>query len=702
VTNQVIGWWQFDGERIALTNSLTGQSVRYIGAAAAEECATITNSGNRTWLRFEYQDRETRYPLLVEWRNVPANARPLVWRVDHDRSAQAWRQVVNTDALHPAYGLWRRVDDCVTDAFACWPSHPLVGRYPTCVALNGGWLNGAWTAAFFRAIWRSRPFPSTVHDLDRPLLPAINASAPAPWKHVSPHERSNPDGLDFQSLNPEPARFAQGVERLISALPHMVTADGTRLLVGIPWREGLNLKDGPTFDRARLLYADSDIITDAFAADVLTSGGAPLEWRVHRIEAGSTFIGLRRRADGEPIPPILHGRSAAGRPPSWVTARLAQSLIDARLSSPELAVGFWPKADEANAGFEDLSPEVSRVDISCGGAATVPIYAGTSLVEAREGPRSFLSPHLFDDERDGIVRGSALVKTIGHWSYDPETKSLVNLQSDQRLHFIGQHSPPGAPLPGPAWNGGQSWQFAYRDAAVEYPVVVRSQMTVRDWGFHYCWDVDHVESAGLWRNRCAGPAVPPYGLWRRVDSCVLDAFLCWPDIEATGPAPGGLAVQGGWSNGRWTDRLHRDVEPRHDFGYDPLDGLSESPVIEPLDAEALRWSFVDAADMAGHADLPGVQELAPGKFFLPQDSSLAGLECYMPHLLRDDGKAVILPAGWRKTTHHDPNDMWFLYADEEVFFFFGGARKFRQLAVPTCRGRLAGRHWTASGKPIRP
>jgi hypothetical protein len=142
-----------------------------------------------------------------------------------------------------------------------------------------------------------------------------------------------------------------------------------------------------------------------------------------------------------------------------------------------------------------------------------------------------------------------------------------------------------------------------------------------------------------------------------------------------GPVPRILDVHAGWSNGRWLDNLRRTVVRAADFGFDPPDGKPEFPFIEAIDAEAPSWTFVNVADAAQQADLTGAREIAPGRFFLPHDSPLKGFEDRMPHLLRHDGKAVIFPAGRRSAGHHDPRGVWFLYADDEVFFFFPGWAK---------------------------
>jgi hypothetical protein len=48
----------------------------------------------------------------------------------------------------------------------------------------------------------------------------------------------------------------------------------------------------------------------------------------------------------------------------------------------------------------------------------------------------------------------------------------------------------------------------------------------------------------------------------------------------------------------------------------------------------------------------------------------------MPHLLRSDGKAVIFPAGCSGPDRkHGFADAWFMYADEDAFFFVAGSAR---------------------------
>ncbi|MET0530357.1 MAG: hypothetical protein ABW003_18820, partial [Microvirga sp.] len=69
----------------------------------------------------------------------------LSWSIDHSASAVEWRRSCGTRAEIPPYGLWRRVDDALFDALACWPPSEAVGPEPSRIDSWGGWFNGEWS-----------------------------------------------------------------------------------------------------------------------------------------------------------------------------------------------------------------------------------------------------------------------------------------------------------------------------------------------------------------------------------------------------------------------------------------------------------------------------------------------------------------------------------------------------------------------------
>src|SRR3546814_9941189 len=87
--------------------------------------------------------------------------------------------------MHPAFGTWRRVDDCVTDALACWPESEAVGTdRASYVRFDGGWLNGTWNDTLSRKETRLVVPAKTQPDGDdcNSWLVPLEAPPPSPFQ----------------------------------------------------------------------------------------------------------------------------------------------------------------------------------------------------------------------------------------------------------------------------------------------------------------------------------------------------------------------------------------------------------------------------------------------------------------------------------------------------------------------------------------
>lgn len=135
-------WWSVDPDGATAVSPETKQQIRHIGKAADDTELRLVSSQHRFWMRFEYEDAECKYPLLVEWQNERRGGTQR-WRVDHIRSAALWRREAASAAANPAYGLWRRADDAITQALTRWPATAAIGPTPSGVCLDGGWHNGS-------------------------------------------------------------------------------------------------------------------------------------------------------------------------------------------------------------------------------------------------------------------------------------------------------------------------------------------------------------------------------------------------------------------------------------------------------------------------------------------------------------------------------------------------------------------------------
>ena len=126
-----IGWWTFDAETQTLINCVSDQRIRFENAEDDAGSLLQPPASGPARLRFSYQDAEVRYPVLVTARyetyggsgfdHGDSDRLSLSWSIDHSASAVEWRRSCGTRAEIPPYGLWRRVDDALFDALACWP-----------------------------------------------------------------------------------------------------------------------------------------------------------------------------------------------------------------------------------------------------------------------------------------------------------------------------------------------------------------------------------------------------------------------------------------------------------------------------------------------------------------------------------------------------------------------------------------------------
>jgi hypothetical protein len=178
-TREVRHWWRLHPHEPIVIHRASGEQVAYIG-----------DLGEPGWHRFEYRHRDVLYPLAVEMKRIwwpnpragqhtgprgderePDELRLFLWRVDHLRSADLWRQarkLEDSSDQPPPYWLWRRVDTAIIDAALLWPKkYPSELKAADEVAIEGGWLNGLWRSSFFR---RLRHYEDFNQERDRTYL----------------------------------------------------------------------------------------------------------------------------------------------------------------------------------------------------------------------------------------------------------------------------------------------------------------------------------------------------------------------------------------------------------------------------------------------------------------------------------------------------------------------------------------------------
>ena len=635
MAQQLVGWWLFDTDQARIIHATTGQVLRSLGHANSG--LRLAESGNRIWMSFEYRDSEIRFPLLIEWRNVPSTVggRPLVWRVDYIRSAGLWRAEANSQQEFPPYGVWRRVDDFLTDALACWPMHAQTGAKPGRIAFNGGWLNGSWTSAFYRSVWASTPLRQSTDAFQSAVMEPLAAKPPSPWRLLQPGLPEYPPWRAAETDLWSEARSA------IEARPYLRAEDGSRLLVALPKAEGVrwNLKA-----LSRLFYADETFLTDIPHVGISDHRRQELPHWSAMFES-NTPLGIFDRSRLEKIAPLASNSvlpggtiSRARYTPYAVQRRLALACMDAWLSQTDPSWSYAETPDRPEA--LSVPAAMFFVDWPLAGSVMPSRLEALASLDPQLGGKPNPLSFMFDEENDGISRGSSSFVTTGFWRFDPPSRSLVNVRSGQRLRLrerINQAETGNQPTT----RGGRIWRFQYEDSELSYPLVVFSQVMAARGDLQFAWVVDHERSKALWQQE-GGRELPPFGLWQRVNECTTDALLCWPELDETGPRPYRIISSAGWFNGNWSRAIRRQRERGLEHFFVEREA-PEEPFLPDVDAPAQAWRFVDTSQAAPIVSLAHVQQPEPHRLYLPADAALTGFESEMPHLRRADDRAVMFP-----------------------------------------------------------
>jgi hypothetical protein len=341
-------WWLVDIGRAAAASPDTNQRISYVGKAADDPELGLMSIQHRFWMRYDYEDAECRYPLLVEWQNERRSGTQR-WRVDHIRSAALWRRESASAAANPTYGLWRRVDDASTRALTCWPPTDAIGPAPANICVNGGWHNGAWTDQYYRSHSTGEPPTSQPYKYLGPPLVSLAEPAPSPWEFVS--QSSAPRNVVSRWLGGFGKRksMAESLELMIarsdfSGLPepafcgtHLRSMDGARAIIPVGFLSRHGDEKHRTV-RLRLLYIDDDLICDCLSVECVQphdSARGSILWRTRFDDSVSHLLngGVLHRHDGlsAQLSPAASGQDGLGpampRPALWY--RLMCALVDA-------------------------------------------------------------------------------------------------------------------------------------------------------------------------------------------------------------------------------------------------------------------------------------------------------------------------------------------------------------------------------------
>ena len=265
---QRLGWWEYDANAPGLVNTVTGEAVVYRGVLGGN----MRVRWSETWLRYDYIHSELTFPLLARTRErddlTEPRGRLTCLCVDYPRSAQLWRddpfgnRVVGTA---PAYGVWRRIDDCLVDAFTCWPDGVVGAWDGDAVEFVGGWLDGVWRQDFSRLSIGGQKLEATLsrtpapEDMS-PRLMDLSAQPGARWQRVLPGRDDGGEG----GMTPE--GIAEG------RAPILETSDGRSTIYGPD--TGGSPADGGIFT-----YVSQE--EDAPLSFLLEAASRSRAWQVH-------------------------------------------------------------------------------------------------------------------------------------------------------------------------------------------------------------------------------------------------------------------------------------------------------------------------------------------------------------------------------------------------------------------------------------
>lgn len=136
----------------------------------------------------------------------------------------------NSWLKNPSYGLWRRLDDFLTDAALCWPEGVFEER-PFGLTVQGAWFQGKWNPYVRRRFSGRKAGTLTQMEgkyISDPILEPLNLPIPLQWRYID-HEKTAPEvalefdkdesGILYISNKQNPSGF-QG------KTPYLIRSDG--------------------------------------------------------------------------------------------------------------------------------------------------------------------------------------------------------------------------------------------------------------------------------------------------------------------------------------------------------------------------------------------------------------------------------------------------------------------------------------------
>lgn len=185
-------------------------------------------------------------------------------------------------------------------------------------------------------------------------------------------------------------------------------------------------------------------------------------------------------------------------------------------------------------------------------------------------------------------------------------------------------------------------RVTYRDNGLKFDLYAshtsrRPDIRYTNWMFDYT--VSHKRNQGPWNSKNMD-----YGVWRRIDECVADALLVWPDENGIPHRSNGFELKGGWLNGSWTEGWVRRFRRNHQSSLNEFSNEPQRFSLIPLDlSPPPRWSYYTCTTVTPLSLEMMKPERGVPIYKHPSETDLSRLGKSVPHVLRDDGQAIILP-----------------------------------------------------------
>ena len=170
------------------------------------------------------------------------------------------------------------------------------------------------------------------------------------------------------------------------------------------------------------------------------------------------------------------------------------------------------------------------------------------------------------------------------------------------------------------------------------------------------------------------PDPSPYGRWRRIDDFLVDALLCWPELDGA-MRMYGLHTTGGWRSGVWQSGFCRQFSGRKDGTPEQLANyVVAEPYVIPLETPTpAAWSLTDVKTPATEASLKFALLTDSKVPYISRNSPVAGFQGVVPFLERNDQAAYIFFSSLEPSSHRGEDPMtllYYTYVDQDVFFTF--------------------------------